>query len=243
MLMNMHEWYIHTLKGKYYKWPSLICCVLWSHILTLPCCECDSRWGWGELELNKTTAKNAQALCHSLCDLQSLLFLQEPLLSQCITCVSCCHIASIMLLSVDAATLVLFIWQARCCNRAPCYHLMSCFCSWSDSPALILFIHLNFVLLPHLWCCRCKTIFCCCHTRIIAALSACILYVLMLVEHHRLLLLPHILKGVWHEIFNFRFFSWMSVPQASKYSIGAFLNFFENWRRINVYHRCQRHRW
>ncbi len=45
------------------------------------------------------------------------------------------------------------------------------------------------------------------------------------------------LKGVWHEIFDFKFFSWISVPPAPKYSIGAFLNFFENsWRysRINV---------
>ncbi len=35
------------------------------------------------------------------------------------------------------------------------------------------------------------------------------------------------------------------VPQAPKYSIDAVLNFFENSRRylrINVYHRCQRHR-
>ncbi len=57
--------------------------------------------------------------------------------------------------------------------------------------------------------------------------------------------LQNLLKGVWHEIFGFRFFSWISVPQAPKYSIGAILNFFENSRRysrINVYHRCQRHR-
>ncbi len=27
------------------------------------------------------------------------------------------------------------------------------------------------------------------------------------------------LKGVWHEIFDFRFFSWISVPQAPKYSM------------------------
>ncbi len=33
------------------------------------------------------------------------------------------------------------------------------------------------------------------------------------------------LKGVWHEIFDLRFFSWISVPQAHKYSIGAVLNF------------------
>ncbi len=40
------------------------------------------------------------------------------------------------------------------------------------------------------------------------------------------------------------FFSWISVPQAHKYSIRAVLNFFENsqrYSRINVYHRCQRH--
>ncbi len=46
------------------------------------------------------------------------------------------------------------------------------------------------------------------------------------------------LKGVWHEIFDLMFFSWISVPQASKYSNGAILNFFENSRkysRINVH--------
>jgi hypothetical protein len=45
-------------------------------------------------------------------------------------------------------------------------------------------------------------------------------------------------KGVLHEIFEPKFFSWISVPQAPKYSIGAFLNFFENslrYSRINVY--------
>ncbi len=36
-----------------------------------------------------------------------------------------------------------------------------------------------------------------------------------------------LLKGAWHEIFDFRFFSWISVPKAPKYSIGAVLNFFE----------------
>ena len=54
-----------------------------------------------------------------------------------------------------------------------------------------------------------------------------------------------ILKGVWHEIFDLSFFSWISVPQAPKYSIGAVFNFFENSRRhlrIQGYHRCQRHR-
>ncbi len=55
----------------------------------------------------------------------------------------------------------------------------------------------------------------------------------------------YILKGVWHEIFELRFFSWISVPQAQKYSTGAVLNFVENSRRysrINVYRRCKRHR-
>ncbi len=41
------------------------------------------------------------------------------------------------------------------------------------------------------------------------------------------------LKGAWHEIFDFRFFSWTSVPQAPKYSIGAVLNFFENSQRYS----------
>ncbi len=33
------------------------------------------------------------------------------------------------------------------------------------------------------------------------------------------------LKGVWHEIFDLIFFSWISVPQAPKYCIGAVLFF------------------
>ncbi len=41
------------------------------------------------------------------------------------------------------------------------------------------------------------------------------------------------LKGVWHEIFDFRFFSWINVPQAPKYSIEADLSFFENSRRYS----------
>ncbi len=54
-----------------------------------------------------------------------------------------------------------------------------------------------------------------------------------------------VLKGVWHEIFNFRFFSKISVPRASEYLIGIISNFFENSRRysrMNVCQRCQRHR-
>ncbi len=39
------------------------------------------------------------------------------------------------------------------------------------------------------------------------------------------------LKGVWHEIFDFWFFSQISVPQAPEYAIGIVSIFFENsWR-------------
>jgi hypothetical protein len=54
------------------------------------------------------------------------------------------------------------------------------------------------------------------------------------------------LKGQCHEIFCFWFFSWISFPQASDYTIRVVSNFFENSRRysqLKVCHRCQRHRW
>ncbi len=54
------------------------------------------------------------------------------------------------------------------------------------------------------------------------------------------------LKGQCHEIFCFWFFSWISFPQASDYTIRAVSTFFENLRRysqLKVCHRCQRHRW
>ncbi len=54
------------------------------------------------------------------------------------------------------------------------------------------------------------------------------------------------LKGQCHEIFCFWFFSWISFPQASDYTIRAVSNFFENSRRysqLKVCHWCQRHRW
>ncbi len=54
------------------------------------------------------------------------------------------------------------------------------------------------------------------------------------------------LKGQCHEIFCFWFFSWISFPQASDYTLRAVSNFFENSRRysqLKVCHRCQRHRW
>ncbi len=50
------------------------------------------------------------------------------------------------------------------------------------------------------------------------------------------------LKGVWHEIFDLRFRSWISFPQALKYSNGVVLNFFENSRRyswMNIFRRCR----
>jgi hypothetical protein len=47
------------------------------------------------------------------------------------------------------------------------------------------------------------------------------------------------LKGQCHEIFAFRFLSWISFPQASE-----FTNFFRKFAEIFAdHHRCQRHRW
>ncbi len=54
------------------------------------------------------------------------------------------------------------------------------------------------------------------------------------------------LKGKCHGIFDFRFSTWISFPQAPDYSIGAVSNFFENSRRysqLKVHHRCRWHRW
>ncbi len=39
------------------------------------------------------------------------------------------------------------------------------------------------------------------------------------------------LKGVWHEIFVFRFFVWISFSPAPQYSTGAISMFFENLGR------------
>ncbi len=55
-----------------------------------------------------------------------------------------------------------------------------------------------------------------------------------------------LLKGQCHEIFDFRFFSWISFPQAFEYTIRAVSNFFENSRRysqLKVDHRCRWNRW
>jgi hypothetical protein len=55
-----------------------------------------------------------------------------------------------------------------------------------------------------------------------------------------------LLKGQCHEIFCFWFFSWISFPQASDYTIRAVSNFLENSRRysqLKVCHHCQRHWW
>ncbi len=54
------------------------------------------------------------------------------------------------------------------------------------------------------------------------------------------------LKWQCHEIFCFWFFSWISFPQASDYTIRAVSNFFENSRRysqLKVCHRCRWHWW
>ena len=50
------------------------------------------------------------------------------------------------------------------------------------------------------------------------------------------------LKGQCHEIFCFRFFSWISFPPAPEYPIRTVSNFFENPRRytqVKVHHRYQ----
>ncbi len=55
-----------------------------------------------------------------------------------------------------------------------------------------------------------------------------------------------ILKGQCHKIFWFRFFSWITLPQAPVKNIRIISNFLENSRRysqVKVHHRCQRHRW
>ncbi len=54
------------------------------------------------------------------------------------------------------------------------------------------------------------------------------------------------IKGQCHRIFDFRFSTWISFPQAPGYSIRAVSNFFENSRRysqLRVHHRCRWHRW
>ncbi len=53
------------------------------------------------------------------------------------------------------------------------------------------------------------------------------------------------LKGQCHEIFCFRFFSWITFPQAPDNNIRIISNFFENSRRyshVKVHHWYQRHR-
>ncbi len=60
----------------------------------------------------------------------------------------------------------------------------------------------------------------------------------MLKELSELVLLQ--LMGYCHEIFNFRFFSWISFSQAPEYP--AVSNYFENLRRysqLKVHHWCR----
>ncbi len=54
------------------------------------------------------------------------------------------------------------------------------------------------------------------------------------------------LKGQCHKIFCFRFFSWITFPQAPENDIRVISNFLENSRRysqVKVHHRCRWHRW
>ncbi len=55
------------------------------------------------------------------------------------------------------------------------------------------------------------------------------------------LLSAGVLKGFWHEIFDFKFFSKISFPQAPEYHIRTISNFFKNSRRysqMNVFRQC-----
>ncbi len=56
-----------------------------------------------------------------------------------------------------------------------------------------------------------------------------------------------ILKGQCYEIFDFRFSTWISFPQAPDYTIWAVSDFFSkirgDIRSSRVYHRCRWHLW
>ncbi len=41
-----------------------------------------------------------------------------------------------------------------------------------------------------------------------------------------------VLKSVWHEIFDYRLFSWISFPQAPEYPFGVIWNFFTKFKEI-----------
>ncbi len=72
-------------------------------------------------------------------------------------------------------------------------------------------------------------------------MHSCILWlVYYLFSHHRfknkinnMIQRVRTLKGQCHEIFDFRFSTWFSFPQAHNYTIGAVSNFFENSRRYS----------
>jgi hypothetical protein len=52
--------------------------------------------------------------------------------------------------------------------------------------------------------------------------------------------IKNVFKGQFHEIFDFRFSTWISFPQAPDYNTRAVSNFFENSRRysqLKVHHR------
>jgi hypothetical protein len=54
------------------------------------------------------------------------------------------------------------------------------------------------------------------------------------------------LKGQYHEIFDVWFYSWISFPQATEYTLGRF-QFFSTIRRdlsqLKVHQQCRWHRW
>jgi hypothetical protein len=54
-------------------------------------------------------------------------------------------------------------------------------------------------------------------------------------------LLRSYLKGQCHNVFDFRFSTWISFSQAPDYTIRAVSNFFKNWQRYSqpkVHHQC-----
>jgi hypothetical protein len=54
------------------------------------------------------------------------------------------------------------------------------------------------------------------------------------------------LKGQCHEIYDFRFCTWISFSRAPDNTIRAVSNFFKNLRRysqLKVHHQCRSHRW
>ncbi len=107
-------------------------------------------------------------------------------------------------------------------------------------------VHHNiFSLLPHFWLTkekqRWKRL-----SYLKTKLMVATIEVSVTITYFTLCELTYMLKGQCHEIFCFRFFSWITFPQAPENNFRIISNFFKNSRRysqVKVHHRCQRHRW